>query len=132
MAAGNHTTGVLFVGLNLFSTNVYSCTCGPQSGDSIIKLVSLPGKPEAVTLPPSANSAYRERKLLNYPVKILEASDSRFKVNQILTGRGGGDCGVAFEAGREYTFRFWAKDFLAAPYLIDCQILKKPDPDRQK
>jgi hypothetical protein len=33
---------------------------------------------------------------------------------------GGGDCGIRFEAGREYTFRFWAKDFLVTPYLIDC------------
>ena len=107
-----------------------SCTCKAHSGDSTIRLLVLPLKPELVTLQGQTQSFPIGRKARRYSVSVVESSDARLYVHHILTGFGGGDCGIELEAGQEYSFLVWANAFLDSRYLTDCQLLGKSKSER--
>ncbi len=110
---------LFFVGFIFISADVIACTCGNlPKGDTTIKLLALSSKPEITR---DKTGRYVSSK---YPVRMIDVSEVALKVDYVYTLRGGGDCGIEFEAGEVYIFRVSAKKFQVNPFLIDCDMVR--------
>lgn len=100
-----------------------ACSCGVNDGDTVVQLKILTDRQNAKELTVKNGSGQRQ-KFLKYQVAVLTTKRGQFEYNHILTGRGGGDCGIKFMQGDIVTFRFWAKSSAHPPILGFCDLAK--------
>ncbi len=114
--------GVITI-LGALPIHAAACSCGVVSGDTVVQLKILTDQPSAQKIE-AVDDRGRKRRLLKYEVAVLEVKRGSFESNYILTGYGGGDCGIKFEKNSTFTFTFWKKQFETQRLIGWCNIAK--------
>jgi hypothetical protein len=109
--------------LSMFPIYVSACSCGVASGDTVVQLKILTDRLSAQKIEVINDRGQRQR-LLKYEVAVVDVKRGDFHSNYILTGYGGGDCGIKFEKNSTFTFIFWKKQFEAIPQLGWCNLTR--------
>lgn len=113
----------VFTLLSVFPVHATACSCGVSNGDTVVQLKILTDRLNAQKIE-VVDDRGQKRHLFKYEVAVLDVQRGNFKSNYILTGYGGGDCGIKFEQNSIATFMFWEKNFKALPLLGWCNIAK--------
>jgi len=112
----------IFTLLSMFPIYVSACSCGVGSGDTVVQLKILTDRLSAQEIEVINDRGQRQR-LLKYEVAVVDVKRGDFHSNYILTGYGGGDCGIKFKANGVATFIFWRENLRTAPLLGICNLL---------
>ncbi len=110
--------------LLLLSAPAYACSCNFDFlGDSEVTLRILTDRRDAQQAWKKAGSGKTAQ--LKYHVSLLEVTRGQFNSKFILTGFGGGDCGIGFRQGDVVTFQFDGAAFSKSKTLGFCNLAVK-------